>query len=306
MGIRRTSTIIIVALGLSMQGCAKAATPAEASKAMDKPMVAVSILPQAYFVERIAGDRVDRVTIVGPGQSPHSYEPSPQQMVDIGRASLWFTVGVEFERGLKPKIASLFPSMRIVDTVASVRYRSLEAHAHEEDGHEEAEEESRIDPHVWLGREAVTVQARAMRDALVAMDPEGADAYGKGLEAFLAEVESTYDSLARVLAPLKGRKVFVYHPAFGYFLDDLGLEQVAVETGGKEPTQKGLADLVRRALEEKAAAIFVQAQFPVAAAGTLARAMGGSVVALDPLAPDWRDNLLRMGEALRASLSEGR
>ena len=56
-----------------------------------KPLVAVSVLPQAYFVQRLAGDRMKVITLVGPGQNPHSYEPTPRQMAQLAKAKLWYT-----------------------------------------------------------------------------------------------------------------------------------------------------------------------------------------------------------------------
>ncbi|HOX18692.1 MAG TPA: zinc ABC transporter substrate-binding protein, partial [Spirochaetales bacterium] len=80
-----------------------------------------------------------------------------------------------------------------------------------------------------------------------------------------------------------------------------GLEQVAVETGGKEPTQKALADLVERARTEGARAVFVQAQFSTAAAETVAKAVGAAVVPIEDLAEDWLENLGRIAAALGAA-----
>jgi zinc transport system substrate-binding protein len=260
-----------------------------------KPLAAVSILPQRYFVERIAGDRFRTLAIVGPGQSPHTYEPSPRQMADLSGAAVWFTVGVEFERALAPKISSLYPALRIVDTSAKVVFRELGAHGHEG-------EESGKDPHIWLGRAAVIAQTLVIRDELVRMDPAGEATFKRNYDSFIRDLGAVFDGLARDLAPLRGKPVFVYHPSFGYLFDELGIEQVAVETGGKEPTQRGLSELAARARKEGAAAIFVQAQFPTAAAKTLAKAIGGSVVPMDALAPDWLDNLNRMGISLRGAL----
>lgn len=264
-------------------------------------VVAVSVLPQAYFVERVGGDRVRAFALVGPGQSPHSYEPSPRQMAELSQASLWLTVGIEFEHGLEPKVARLYPALRIRDNTAGVVFRRLEEHGHEEgegaDGHKGEGEDGR-DPHAWLGRQGSKAMAAEVRDALSLLDPSGAPAYARNYEALARDIDAVFAGLAARLESLKGRPVFVYHPAFGYFLDEFGIEQVAVETGGKEPTQKGLSALVARAKAEKAAAVFVQAQFPTAAARSLASSIGAAVVPIDDLAPDWLANLGRMGEAL--------
>jgi zinc transport system substrate-binding protein len=265
-----------------------------------KPLVAVSIIPQAAFVQRIAADRVEVITLVGAGQSPHAYEPTPRQMSDLSRAAIWFANGVDFERGLEPKIRSLYPSLKIVNTTQKVRFRRLEEPRHKEEGHKH--EESGTDLHTWLGRDAVKVQCESIRDALAALDPDGAAEYGKNFERFSADIDRLFDKLVNELKPLRGKTVYVYHPAFGYFLDEFGIVQEAVETGGKEPTQKGLAKVAARAKKDGAKVIFVQAQFPTAAAATLAKAMGGVVQPLDALAPDWLANMERMGAALKKAV----
>jgi len=268
-----------------------------------KPVIAVSILPQAYFVERIAGTRVTPLVLVGPGQSPHAYEPTPRQMADLSSAPLWLTIGVDFEKALKPKIGSLYPKMTIVDTTLGIQYRTLESHSHEGEAEEAGHaEESGLDQHVWLGRQAVIAMAGSIRDALSQYDPAGASVYAKNHDAFIKDINDVFNGLKARLSPLEGKPVFVYHPAFGYFLDEFGIEQEAVETGGKEPTQKTLADLIEEAREDETKVIFVQTQFPSSAAQTVAKAIGGVVEPIDPLAPDWLDNIKRIGLALTKAI----
>lgn len=274
----------------------------------EKPMVVVSILPQAYFVERIAGDRVAVSVLVGPGQSPHAYEPTPRQMADLAKASMWLSVGVDFEKALKPKVASLYKDLPVVDTTTGIEYRTLEAHDHEGEGaeHDEGAEQdehdpSGADPHVWLGRQAVKAMAASIRDALAKADPSGAAAYSANHDAFVQDVDEAFDGLVARLEPLRGTTAFVFHPAFGYLLDELGIRQEAVETGGKEPTQKALAAMIAKAKEEGARVIFVQDQFPSSAAKAVADSIGGAVVPINPLARDWLDNLRRMAGALEGA-----
>jgi zinc transport system substrate-binding protein len=95
----------------------------------------------------------------------------------------------------------------------------------------------------------------------------------------------------------------VYHPSFGYFLDEFGIRQQAVETGGKSPGPRDLNRLIALAKQERPAAIFIQSQFPVSAAKTVADAAGAELVSLDPLAPDWLANIRLMGEALKMTIN---
>lgn len=277
------------------------------------PRVAVSILPQKYFVDRISGGAYSALVLVGPGQNPHSYEPTPRQMADLGSAAAWLTIGVDFENGLVPKVRNLYPRLRLVDTTEGLRFRSLQAHFPDEDEHDPDEDEHGPDEdehghpeggrdvHVWMGREGAAAQARRVRDVLTALDPGKAAVYARNHDALVRDIDAVFDDLTETLTPLRGRPVFVYHPAFGYFLDEFGIEQVAVEAGGKEPTQKNLAALIERARRENARVIFVQPQFSKSAARTVAGAIGGVVVEIDDLAPDWLANLKKMGDALKAA-----
>ncbi|MDX9783134.1 MAG: zinc ABC transporter substrate-binding protein [Spirochaetia bacterium] len=276
------------------------------------PTVAVSILPQTEFVSTIAGEAVKVISLVGPGASPHNYEPSPRQMADLSRASLWFTIGVEFETALLPKIKALYPDLEIVNSAEGVRYRRLESddeHGEAEggsdgDAHEDGEEahgheEGGLDPHVWLGFDAVKIQLSSILKALSALVPERKALFEGNYHSYIAQIDRVYAELERDLAPLKGSSVLVYHPSFGYFLDSFGIRQEAVELGGKEPTQKTLAALINRAKLEGVRTVFVQKQFSSAAARTIASAIGGIVAEIDPLAPAWLDNTRVMGNALK-------
>jgi len=286
---------------LAMMGHSAYANGVQDSTKADKPMIAVSILPQSYFVQRIAGDAVDLVVLVGMGQSPHAYEPTPKQMGDLARSKAWILSNSDFEQNLRPKIAAQYPSLLIVDGTAGVQFRPMEVHQHEEEAetHQEEATGMNIDRHTWLGRGPAKIMAGHIRDTLIKIDPAGKQAYQDNFQALITDIDREFDALVPTLAALKGQSVFVFHPAFGYFLDEFGIVQEAVETGGKEPSAKALTALIEEARQDEVKVIFVQAQFPTEAAKTLANAVGAQVLALDPLAPDWLDNIRRIGATLQ-------
>lgn len=256
--------------------------------------VFVSILPQAYFVERIGGSLVHVNVLVGPGQSPATYEPSPRQMVDLGNAALYFRIGTPFEEGFIDTIARNFPRLRIVDTRKNIALLYFD----------EKEQGGRADPHIWLDPVRVRTQARTMCDALAGVDPEHADRYRKNLAGFEEDLDNLHTKIAKILKPLRGRTLYVFHPAFGYFAHTYGLRQVAVETGGKEPSPKQLARLIDGARKDGVKVIFVQPQFSRRYAAVIAREIGGAVVPMDPLPQQYMQNLQDMAEAIRSALTQ--
>jgi zinc transport system substrate-binding protein len=135
------------------------------------------------------------------------------------------------------------------------------------------------------------------------MDPAHAGRYRTNLKRFIASLDRVNSKIAGELAPYRGRAFYVYHPALGYFADAYGLVEVPIEREGKQPGAGGLAQVIASAKEHGAKTIFVEPQFPKREAEAIARAIGGDVRTLDPLAKDYLNNLEsmagRIGEALK-------
>ncbi|MBM4327890.1 MAG: ABC transporter substrate-binding protein [Deltaproteobacteria bacterium] len=297
------------------------------AQASEKIKVFVSILPQAYFVERVGGRHVDVQVLAGPGQSHESYEPTPRQMSLLAQAQVFFRIGLPFETGLVPKISSAAKSLLVVDTTKGIELREMvEPHDHghgktsdrhgrpkprkpvdgkksSHDKDEEAHTEE-LDPHTWLDPILVKRQAWTIAETLCTIDARRCDEYRSNLEALRQDLDALHEEIARALVGVKGREIFVFHPAYGYFADRYGLKQVAVETGGKEPSAKQLAGLINKAKKKGVKVIFVQPQFDTKNAHTIAAAIEGAVVSMDPVARDYIQNLREMASKVEGALSK--
>jgi len=262
--------------------------------------VIVSILPQKQFVERIGGDAVKVGVLVRPGQSPHSYEPTPQQMTAVGRAAVYFPIGADFEAAWLPKIRRAHPKLRIVDTRQGIALQPMPAHDHHDHGHRHAK--GAPDPHIWTSPPLVKQQAATIRDALIELRPAERARFEDGYARFAAELDALDAELRQMLAAKKERRFMVYHPAWGYFASTYGLQQIPIEIHGKEPGPKTLAKIVEQARADGVRVIFVQKQFSRTAAEAIAREIGGEVVELDPLAEDFIGNTRAVAQALARAL----
>jgi len=299
--------ILSVATAAVLAGCR--AAPSSPAPAAGKVQVFVSILPQVYFVERIGGAYVAATALVGPGQSPHTFEPTPNQMAKLSQARLLLTIGWPFEKQLVDKVKGVNPDLRIVDTRQGIALRRMtpaEAEAdadepHPAAGHGPAGEP---DPHFWLSPRLAKTMAGTIARALAETDPPHAAEFQKNLEDLQKDLDRLDATLAKALAPLKGKDFFVYHPAFGYFADAYGLRQVPVEIEGKEPTARQLASIIARAKAEGVRVIFVQPQFSAKSAEALARTIGGAALPMDDLARDYIANLNDMAEKVRKAIAE--
>ncbi len=267
--------------------------------AAEKLKVYVSIVPQEYFVERIGGDRVEVKALVQPGDSPATYQPTPQQIAGLAGAELYFRIGVPFEKGFMPKVESLNSGLKVVDTRAGIKLRTMKGK------HGSADNPNAIkDPHIWLNPMLVKIQAETITAALIQADPAGEAEYTRNYQEFCADLDKLDSSLKKELEPVKGEMFMVFHPAWGYFADEYGVVQEAIELEGKNPTAKQLARLIEQAQTEQVRVIFVQPQFSKAAAENVAASIGGVVVSVNPLSRDYINNLKNVGEKIEAALSK--
>lgn len=264
----------------SVAGCGEPPDPSPG-----RPVVVVSVPPQAHFVERIGGDLLEIEVMVPPGASPHVHEPTVRQMRMLSGAALYISVGhpaLSFERSWMPGIRRANPELRVIESGAGCR---------------------RIpdDPHVWLSPPCAERMARRIGGALTALLPEVEERLERNLEEFRGEIRAADEEAARILAPHEGSSFLVFHPAWGYVAERYGLEQISVHASGA-PGPAELAGLIRRSGQEGIQVVFVQPQISREAAALLARELEeGRVGILDPLARDWEANLRATARELAAS-----
>ncbi|MFP4267508.1 MAG: metal ABC transporter solute-binding protein, Zn/Mn family [Spirochaetaceae bacterium] len=279
----------------------------------DTLRIFVSILPQKYFVDRIAGDRAEVTVMVPPGRNPSTYEPTPRQVTELGSGDLFFTIGVPFEDSFIPSIKENLPDLRIVDTSKGIEKRSIRAATGEDvnteekedqgdDNHDHSDETGMPDPHIWMSPPLVKTQAENMLEALVSLVPEYRDEFKSNFADFAEDLESLDSELRELLEPVKGSPLLVYHPAFGYFAETYGLRQIPVELGGNEPTPRELRGLISTAKEKGVRVIFVQPEFSKTSARRVAEAIGGAVVEVAPLKEDYLENMRHIANEVRRGI----
>ncbi len=271
----------------------------------------VSIAPQQYFVQKIGGELVDVSVLVPPGADPHTYEPKPRQMAELAKTAVYFAVGIDFEKAWMKKIAATNPGMRIVHTDAGIEKMALAEQHHEhaketKDAHGHGtthhHHEGAPDPHVWQSPHLVKIQAKHITEALAAVDSANRTRYEENYTAFLLEIDALDAELKSLFADRQGTRFMVFHPSWGYFAQAYGLEQVPIEIEGKAPKLAQLKELIHHAKDHDIKVIFVQPQFSSKSAQMVSREIGGQVVAVDPLAGNWAENLRAVGRKFKAAL----
>lgn len=260
--------------------------------------VFVSVAPEKTFVTRVGGQRVQVAVMVQPGSSPHTYEPTPRQIAALADSDLYFRIGVPFERSWMQRIRSMNPRMKVIDLREGLSPHNGADHRHPGAEHGASHQ----DFHIWTSPRRVIAMAARIRDALTDSDPAGARVYEANYQAFVADLRVLDTEIRDVLAGLSNRRFLVFHPAWGYFADEYGLQQIAIEVSGKTPGAAALGRLIEWAKREEIHTIFVQRQHSSAPALAVAQALEARIIRVDPLAEDYAASLLHLARSLREAL----
>lgn len=266
----------------------------------DKPTITVTLEPQRYFTEAIAGDQFTVTSMVPKGTSPETYDPVPQQLVALGESKAYFRIGyIGFEQTWMERLSNNAPHTLIFDTSQGVDL-ILNNHEDEDHGHEGEHGHSHaIEPHIWNSTVNATVIAGNTYKALSALDKKNEPYYRERHDALCKRIQHTDSVIRNILSqPGTSRAFIIYHPALSYYARDYGLHQISIEEGGKEPSPAHLKALIDQCKKENVRVIFVQPEFDKRNAEIIAQQTGTRVVPINPLSYDWENEMINVAKAL--------
>lgn len=258
----------------------------------NKPTVTVTIEPFRYFVEQIAGNDVNVNVMVPAGSSPETYEPTPQQMVDLSQSVFYFKVGqIGFEKTWMKKLQQNAHDMKVIDTSAGIRMLKTQS--------------GNIDPHTWMSIKSADIITSNIAKALMDKYPEKAEEYKKRLRDFRKnKLDKLQNEIDKYLSTIKGEKLksfVIYHPTLTYFAKENGQKQYAIEEEGREPSITQLKELIQRAKSEDINIIFVQKEFSNRNIQVFIDATHSKAVEINPLSYDWEGQMLLITKEIAQS-----
>ena len=286
---------------LTLSGCSKSENLQETKNY--KLLVAVSIVPVEGFIEAVAGDLVDVVTIIPPGNSPANYQPTTKEMQALSDADIYFVIQVPTEESnILPKVYDFNDDIKLVNlryTVSEIYpLRYMGNHTHDDEGHHNQENNLAVDPHIWLSPKRVILIIETIADELSALDEENEEKYQKNAENYIKELKLLDKLIINITDSMEIKAFMIYHGSYGYFADDYGLDMISIEADGKSATAAGIEEVIIQAKENDISIIFYQAEFDDAQAQTVAEEIKGQVVKSAPLSKDYIQSLTDFANAL--------
>lgn len=293
MGIRRlTIGLIIISAVIIFSGCHNNTTN------KTEKMINVSIMPQKYFVDRLTNQKYEVNVVVKPGYNPETYEPSLKQMTRLEQSTLYLQICKNgFDQVWVEELKQLNNNIAIVDLSEGIDLITS-SHAHDDHHHKG------VDPHIWVSPASATIMVDNILQALLKYFPEDSTMIMSSyvdLKNDLIKLDSTYRNK---LSPYINKTFLVYHPVMTYIARDYNLNQLSIETDGKEPSLKQMSALINDAQAKKFSVIFIQKEFDTKNAQLIAKETGAKIIIIDPLDIDWLTNSYQLLNYLVDDLSK--
>ena len=246
---------------------------------IDEINISVSIPPYADFVKQIVGNRAIVNTLIPPGTNAHSFEPTPKQLKNILDANIYFRVGEDFklENILIDKLKANIE--KIVDSSNGIEIINR-------------------NPHYWLSPENVKIITETIVDTLSYLYPVHKNYFVNNRTQYLKQIDSTDQIIKDVLKNKSDKSLFVYHPAWRYFAEYYGLEEIAIEKDGKHPKANDLKDFLEIAKSKGADCIFFDPHFDDSPVLAVATSLKLKIDSINPLPENYVQNLIDIGKKL--------
>jgi zinc transport system substrate-binding protein len=260
-----------------------------ASTYANERIALVSMAPYVEMVDELTNKEVRVELLVPAGFNAHTYEPTPKQILNAAKASIWFTIGELFEERAQKALKAENPKLAVIDLRQGLSL--MDGHEHD-DGHI-----CSADTHIWMSPKMMVVQVELMAKSLEKVFPELASSIQDNKGKLVEKLNALDSEIHAILDSHKGEVIYVSHPAYGYFCREYGLHQESIEFEGKDPSPKHLYNLIEEAKEDKVRTIFTQKQYSTKAAELVAKEVHAKISLLDPYSEHYFTSMMQIAKS---------
>ncbi|MBQ1456772.1 MAG: zinc ABC transporter substrate-binding protein [Thermoguttaceae bacterium] len=268
MPITRRSFLISLVPSFLAAGCAKIEPSGEAR-------VLAPVEPVSFFLRELAGGAVQVETLVPAGQEPETFAPTVPQLARAAASRVLFQIGFPLEEALLERLRS--SAGRSTGRIEVVDLRPEKA--------------ENSDPHIWMSPAIMKKALAPMAEALTKLAPEAAEEISRRAADLTERLTALEEEITAAVEASPTRELYVFHPAYGYFCRQFGLEQIAFECHGHDPSPREMADWIRRVKERDVRVIIAQPEFSQTQIRSVAEQTGVPVRVHSPLEGDYFKNL---------------
>lgn len=255
----------------------------------DKKTIFVTITPMQSIIEEITAGDFDIEVIVPKGASPETFEPTPKQVTSFSDAEFIFSTGIiDFEQSLVERISGDAEVVNLsngIELIAGSCSHGNHKHKHG------------VDPHIWTSPRALRTMVTNAHKAIMAHYPDSVK-YTEATGRLLERIDALDTYCATRIKAEGVEAMMIYHPAYTYYARDYGIEQIAIEHDGKEPSLRQTTALIEKAKEHGVKAILRQPQYSEDKVRAIANDADAEIITTDPLAEDILGEIERVTEII--------
>lgn len=253
-----------------------------------KIQVIATLFPQYDFAKQIGGDKVSVKLLLPPGTESHTYEPTPQDMVNINNSNLFIYTGKEMEPWADNLISGMKNNINVLDLSTTVELIDAEEfeekHSLEEEHSNDHEKEHNhsYDPHIWLNPLYAVQMVKAIENQLCEIDPDNTKYYKHNAEEYIKQIMQLDSDFEQVVKQSANPKIaFGGAFAYAYFVERYNLDFIsAYQTCGEsaEPSTTQVKEVIEYINKNKLPVIFYKEYSTGNIAKTISEATGAKML----------------------------
>lgn len=255
------SLFLVAIIGIFMTACD--AQKDNVIKDDNRISIVSTIFPGYDFAKQIVGDNAEVSMLLPPGVESHSYEPSPQDIINIQNSDILIYVGGESEQWVDKILDSMdnkVITVKMMDAVQLYEEEIIDGMQKEQDSDDEASEEHEYDEHIWTSlKNAQNIVAR-INEAVVSLDSKNKSVYDKNTKSYIEKLDNLdkeFENLFKTFE--KPTLIFGDRFPFRYFVEDYNLDYFAAFPGCSsetEPSASTIAFLIDKVKEKSLNTVF--------------------------------------------------
>lgn len=256
--------------------------------------VAVAFYPIEEMVRGVGGDVVQIVDLTSPGASPHDLELTPQKVTDLEGADVVFYIGRGFQRSVEKAVKALPDTVVKIDLLDTVDLLPVTPQLAGTEGEVDGEVlEGNTDPHIWVDPANMIAMTKVIETTLAEAAPSETTEFSSNASEYVSKLTALDGEFSSQLQTCESRTIVTSHRAFEYLAHRYDLLQIPIAgiSPDEEPDPKSLEAVAAAAKADGVTTVFFEEQVPKDLSETVAREIGATTDALDPIETITQDRL---------------
>lgn len=277
----------VMLLSAGLMGCSNDNVQDDSGNKKDEKLdIVTTFYPMYDFTRNVAGEHSNVSALVQAGVEPHEFEPTAKDIAKIEDADIFVYNGNEMETWVPSVLNSIdTDKVTVVDASKDISLDASPVNDFEIEGGEEEEEESALDPHVWLNPVLAQEEVNAIEQGLVSVDKNNKSDYQENAAVYKDKLSDLDLEFHNALDNASNKEFVTQHAAFGYLAKEYGLTQIAIAglSPEEEPSPAKLGQLQDYIEDNDIGVIYFEEVASPKTAQTLADATGAKAEILSPI-----------------------